>query len=143
MKSTGSMKGTPLSNVETLPYFDTPRDDNERLLNAQAALKDGGARAWSLFYRLAMKVALKYIGTLAQCNPHIASLDESERYEKAHDAVVYLCEGYLSDDSFCIQKSITGYLWLRVRASLFNRTKAESIVDFVDTETLISFETYS
>ena len=118
--------------METFPFFENPRSDNERLLNAQAGLKDGGARAWSFFYQQAMKVAMKYISALAQGNSHIANLTQSERYEKAHDAVCYIIEGYLSDDSFCITKSVTSYLWLRVRAELFNRSKADKIVDYVD-----------
>ena len=132
MKATGSLRGYPLSKVKIFPVFAEPRNDNERLLNAQAGLKDGGAKEWSLFYQLAMKVAMSYIAAIARANSHIANLTQSERYEKAHDAVVYLCEGYLSDDSFCIQRSITGYLWLRVRAELFNRSKADKIVDYVD-----------
>ena len=122
----------------TPPRFAHPRNDNERLLNAQADILEGKVSGWRTFYKLATRVALRYVAAIAKTNPAVASLDESERYEKAHDAVVYLCEGYLSDDSFCIQKSITGYLWLRVRASLFNHTKAESIVDFVDMETLLN-----
>lgn len=132
MKATGSLRGHPLSNVETFPVFAHPRNDNERLLNAQAGLKDGGAQAWCNFYTLAMKVAMKYISAIARKNPAIALLAPSERREKAHDAVCYIIEGYLSDDSFCITKSVTSYLWLRVRAELFNRSKADKIVDYVD-----------
>lgn len=124
----------------TPPRFAHPKNDNERLLNLQADILEGNARSWVSFYQLAMKVATKYVATIARKNPAVASLAPSERYEKAHDAVVYLCEGYLSDDSFCIQKSITGYLWLRVRASLFNRTKAEAIVDYVDPVELVHIE---
>ena len=118
------------------PRFAHPRNDNERLLNLQADIREGKASAWSAFYTLAMSVAKKYVATFAKSTPSVASLDADQRAEKAHDAVVYLCEGYLSDDSFCVTRSITGYLWLRVKAELFNRTKAESIVDYVDNDEL-------
>ena len=122
------------------PRFEHPKNDNERLLNAQADIIEGKDSGWASFYQLAMKVAMKYISAIARKNPAVASLAPSERREKAHDAVCYIIEGYLSDDSFCITKSVTSYLWLRVRAELFNRSKADKVVDYVDISLLEDVE---
>lgn len=118
------------------PRFSHPHGDNERLLNAQADIIEGVASGWQAFYQLAMKVAMKYVQTTIKTHPNLAHLSPDERKEKAHDAVVYIAEGYLSDDAFCIKKSMTGYLFLRVRHELFNHSKADSIVDYVDNETI-------
>lgn len=123
----------------TPPRFAAPSNDNERLLNAQADIKAGVAQGWRDMYRLGVSVALRMLGDLSRRYPAIKAMSSAELEERAHDAVVYILEGYLSDERFVITKSFTSYLWLRVRAAVLNHSKADELVTFVDDETLARF----
>ncbi|MCQ2594800.1 MAG: hypothetical protein MJ196_06005 [Treponemataceae bacterium] len=116
-----------------LPYFAKPKTDNQRLLNYQYDYKvNGNKAALTTMYGLGYKVALKFIRTQAKKNFAVASLDESVKQEKAHNAIVYMVSRFLKVKDFAIEKSFTAYLYLRVEHELFYRRKVDGIVDFVD-----------
>ena len=120
-----------------LPRFDSPRNDNERLLNWQHDYKlNGDADALNRMYRLGRRIALRYIETSARNNRHVAELPRSDKEEKAHNAITYIIARYLRVKDFAIRESFTAYLYLRVRHELFYRRKVDGLVDFVDLETL-------
>ena len=119
-----------------LPRFDSPRNDNERLLNWQHDYKaNGDADALNRMYRLGRRIALRYIETAARNNRHVAELPRSDKEEKAHNAITYIIARYLRVKDFAIRESFTAYLYLRVRHELFYRRKVDGLVDFVDLET--------
>lgn len=120
----------------TLPHFEKPKNDNERLLNYQYEYKtNNDQRAINEMYKLGYKIALKYIHAKAEKNKHIAQLPQDDKEEKAHNAITYIISRYLCRDDFVIQKSFTAYLYLRVQHELFYHRKVDKIVDFVDLET--------
>lgn len=121
----------------TLPHYDQPQNDNERLLNYQWAYKENGDQnALNSMYKLGCKIALKYISTKAQKNRHIAELCKSDKKEKAHNAITYIISRYLKVSDFAINESFTAYLYLRIQHELFYTRKVDKIVQFVDMETL-------
>lgn len=120
-----------------LPYFENPKDDNERLLNYQYAyMTQDDKNALNAMYKKGKEIALKYIAAKAKKNKHIAALCMSDREEKAHNAITYIIARYLRVKDFAIQESFTAYLYLRIQHELFYHRKVDKIVDFVDWETL-------
>lgn len=120
-----------------LPHFDDPRNDNERLLNWQYAYRTAGDEgALGRMYALGYTIALRYIGTMARCRKPVAELARGDKEEKAHNAITYIIARYLRKEDFAIRESFTAYLYLRVKHELFYRRKVDTIVDFVDWETL-------
>lgn len=119
-----------------LPRFDTPRNDNELLLNWQYAyIMRGDENALNAMYRKGRQIAMKYIETAARKNRHIARMPRSERKEKAHNAITYIIARYLRAKDFVVRESFTAYLYLRIQHELFYQRKVDRIVDFVDWET--------
>jgi hypothetical protein len=120
-----------------LPYFDTPNNDNQRLLNMQYDYKaNGNAQALNAMYALGCTIALKYINAKAGKNPHIEHMSDDEKEGKAHNAITYIIARYLRVKDFSIRKSFTSYLYLRVQHELYYQRKVDKIVDFVDWESL-------
>lgn len=119
-----------------LPHFDTPKDDNETLLNCQYAyIMQGDENALNAMYKKGKQIAMKYIAAQAKKNRHIAELCYSDREEKAHNAITYIIARYLRAKDFAIRESFTAYLYLRIQHELFYQRKVDRIVDFVDWET--------
>jgi hypothetical protein len=115
-----------------LPYFPFPKNDNEKLLNAQRDFLCGDNKAADYLYTKGAEIAGRYITTAAVKNSHIMYLDYDLRQEKAHNASCYIILRYIEAHGWFIKKSYTGYLFLRVLHELYKHTKAEGLVDFVD-----------
>lgn len=120
-----------------LPRFDTPKSDNEMLLNYQYAYREqDDTRALNQMYRLGYRIAIKFINAKAKKNRHVAALCIDDREEKAHNAITYIIEQYIRRADFAITDSFTAYLYLRIQHELFYQRKVDKIVSFVDIETL-------
>lgn len=117
-----------------LPFFENPKDDNEKLLNLQYEAKNGDLTAYTKMYTLAFLVAKKFINK--KCKSIKLHLDCEKKNEKAHDTATYIVESFLLDKNFFIKKNFTSVIYLHVLQELFYTTKAEKIVDFVDDKTL-------
>lgn len=113
-----------------LPRFDNPQNDNERLLNCQYEYLHGERRALDELYCLSLEVCVKYIQCEAKKNRHVRALSFDEVKEKAHNAAVYLISQYLTRSDFCVKKSVTAYLFLRVKHELFYRRKVDALVEY-------------
>ena len=119
-----------------LPHHDQPQNDNEKLLNWQYEYRiKGDENALNKMYRLGEIIALRYINTVAKKNKAVAKLAQSDKEEKAHNAITYIIARYLRVKDFAITESFTGYLFLRIKHELFYHRKVDKIVDFVDMET--------
>lgn len=128
----------PLKKKNNLLYYENPKCDNELLLNYQWDFKHGDKTALNKMYELGYRIALRYISIHAKKNPHIAKLAQCYRKEKAHNAITYIITRYLKISDFVIQKSFTSYLFLRIQHELFYKRKVDSIVSFVDLDSIIS-----
>lgn len=118
--------------LETMPYFDKPRNDNEQLLNFQYEYRHGKVEALTKLYDLSLTICKKYVNKIANRDRKVKRLCSYDREVKAQDAASYLVEQEITRDDFVITESVTAYLWLRVIHELYYHTKADTIVDFVN-----------
>ena len=104
-----------------LPYYDTPTNDNQRLLNLQFKYKVNGGKYLGEMYKLLYEIAYKNINKLSEQSQKIKNMDAAERMEKAHNAATYIVEQYLKRPDFVIKNSMTGYLFKRVQCELYGK----------------------
>jgi len=104
-----------------LPYYDTPTNDNQRLLNLQLKYKVNGGKYLGDMYKLLFEIAYKNINKLSEQSQKIKNMDAAERMEKAHNAATYIVEQYLKRPDFVIKNSMTGYLFKRVQFELYGK----------------------
>jgi hypothetical protein len=78
--------------LDSLPYFPTPQNDNEKMLNFQKELLSGSRRAEKELWTLAIKVAERMVRKEAK--EHQKILDPEEVYDKAMEAVEYVLRRY-------------------------------------------------
>ena len=104
-----------------LPYYDTPTNDNQRLLNLQLKYKVKGGKYLGEMYKLLYEIAYKNINKLSEQSQKIKNMDAAERMEKAHNAATYIVEQYLKRPDFVIKNSMTGYLFKRVQFELYGK----------------------
>ena len=104
-----------------LPYYDTPMNDNQRLLNLQLKYKVNGDKYLGEMYKLLYEIAYKNINKLSKQSQKIKNMDAAERMEKAHNAASYIVEQYLKRPDFVIKNSMTGYLFKRVQFELYGK----------------------
>ena len=104
-----------------LPYYDTPTNDNQRLLNLQFKYKVNGGKYLGEMYKLLYEIAYKNINKLSEQSQKIKNMDAAERMEKAHNAATYIVEQYLKRPDFVIKNSMTGYLFKRVQFELYGK----------------------
>lgn len=121
-----------------LPYFDTPRDDNQRLLNYQHDwLTFGDSRAWQNLWELARKVARRMIR--AQARRKGFTLDRLDEDDRVDTAVYYVLRRY--QDGWYVRKAYLRALKDGVVHALWYRTKADEIQDSVGDEQLAQVRT--
>ena len=104
-----------------LSYYDTPTNDNQRLLNLQLKYKVNGGKYLGEMYKLLYEIAYKNINKLSEQSQKIKNMDAAERMEKAHNAATYIVEQYLKRPDFVIKNSMTGYLYKRVQFELYGK----------------------
>ena len=120
--------------LPTLPYFEKPATENERLLNLQYEYRHGSDLALQKLYKIGTKICLRFINAIGKKNKHVRFLSPSEKYDKAQNASAYILEQYLKSEYFYIAKNYPGYLYLRVLFELYYRREVDKIVDFVPLE---------
>lgn len=108
-----------------LPYYDTPTNDNQRLLNLQLKYKVNGGKYLGEMYKLLFEIAYKNINKLSKQSQKIKNMDAAERMEKAHNAATYIVEQYLKRPDFVIKNSMTGYLFKRVQFELYGKNRRQ------------------
>lgn len=123
-----------------LPHFENPQNDNERLLNYQYDfLVNHKELALNGLFTLGLVIARKYINKEAQKNSHIKRLSWDEKEDKAAAAIAYFLSMYKRYSNFYVERSFTGYLYLRVKFELYSPSQNIMTADpvfFVDNETL-------
>lgn len=128
-------KDTDNVDPESLPYYETPRSDNQKLMNCQREFRMGDKTALARMYKIMDLVARKYINKLismAEPGNPIRRLSTEDRHIKASDAASYIVEQLITREDFMIKDSFTGYLWLRVLHECFYYRKVDKVVHFVD-----------
>lgn len=130
--------------LQALPHFDSPQNDNEKLLNFQwDYFTNDNKRALGKFYDLLAEIGYKMVNLETYRNKHIRGMPSVERQRKAHDAATYMVEQLLTrtgeffyfgkpDPKTGKPQKPTGYLWLRVFHEIYYQSATDKIQDFVD-----------
>ncbi len=121
-------------DISTLPHFEHPQTDNERLLEFQYKYRHGRQEALSEMYELCETIGMKFINAIGRKNRHVKSLSYEQRQIKAADAASYITEQFITRPDFRL-KNGPGYLFLRIEKELFYQRKVDKIVDFVNFDT--------
>ena len=119
------------SQKPALPYFNEPKDDNERLLNLQYEyLQYGSSDAWDGLWKLSYKVALGMVRSM--CAAKRLRLDCDEVQDKAVAACEYVLRRYKTRKGWHVKSSFMSVIKHGVVHALFYRSNADELVDFVD-----------
>lgn len=115
-----------------MKHYAQPKTDGQRLFNLQYDFNNGRTAALGEMYDLLRVIAYKTINKISNSDEHIKSLTASERECKAHDAATYIIEQYIKRPTFCITKSMTGYLHGRIMRELYGGRKCDKMLVFTD-----------
>lgn len=115
-----------------MKHYAQPKTDGQRLFNLQYDYKNGRTAALGEMYGLLRVIAYKTINKISNGDEHVKSLSASERESKAHDAATYIIEQYIKRPTFCINKSMTGYLHSRIMRELYGGRKCDKMLVFTD-----------
>ena len=118
--------------IDSLPHFPEPKNDNEYLLECQWQYRHGDQSALDRMYKRAKTLGLKFINAIGQSNSHVAALAYEAKKIKAEDAATYMIEQYIKRPNFAIEKNWPGYLFLRIAHEVYYRREVDKVVDFVD-----------
>lgn len=103
--------------------------DNKKLLQLQARYLETRSEVdLGRLYTAMSETALRILKKMCRAIPGVYS--DEDREEKSHNAAVYLIIQYQTRPSFCIQKSVTGYLYKRCQRELFYTRKVDGLVLF-------------
>lgn len=117
----------------TLPRFEDPKDDNERLLNYQYDwLVNKDQKAWEALWILSRKMARKFVLTFAKKKG--LKLDLLTVEDKTDEAVVYILRRY--QRGWYVRRAYCTAIKEAVVHALFHRTKARQLEVFMDDETI-------
>lgn len=142
-----------------LPRFRNPESDNERLLTYQAEwLEDGNEVSRGRLWKLALRVARRCASGVYRKRKVMFSREDVE--DAAAEAVLYVfrryectlvqirrkgsVRGYYRDLygwNYCVLKDFVSVIKNGVRHAIDYRTKAEGLVDFVDSSVLEAIAT--
>lgn len=113
--------------VESLPFFDKAKTDNEYLFNLQKKYYKGDTKALSLIFEKARILAMKL--TNKESKKRKLYLDENTVFEKGTDAAVLLVEQILKNN-LIIETSFIAYIRLQVLKVLFAQTAAQKLESY-------------
>lgn len=116
----------------TLPHFDNPRNEAQKLLNLQYEYKNGRAEALGEMYKMLFVIAYKTVNKKCSSDENVAGLSAAERQQKAHDATTYVIEQYLKRPDFVIQDSIIAYVYRRILRELYYARECDKMLVFKD-----------
>ncbi|MGP1459924.1 MAG: hypothetical protein ACTTKL_11580 [Treponema sp.] len=123
----------PEYTAETLPYFDNPSDDGERLMNAQHDfLLFNSEKAWRELWTLTVTVAGRIISAERQKNKFYLSADE--KADKQMEAAEYLLRRYRTRCGYFIRANFISAVKQSVYHALYYRNEGEKLVDFIAIE---------
>ena len=119
---------------DSLPYYEVPANDNERLLNYQYEFRHGDRNALCRMYELGCVIALKYVHKMAKKYKFMRYWSLTDKKDVAHQALCYIIQAYLKKSNWALRDSFTGYLYRCCYKFVLPQRKVDSIVSFVDME---------
>lgn len=113
--------------IDSLPFFEKPENDNQRLMNLQYEYYHGRTEKLEEMFLLLLEIARKIMSKEAKEKKLIFSMDHKE--ELAEDSVSLVIEQILKN-KLKIKASWIAYLYLQVKKTMYSRTKAERLEDY-------------
>ena len=113
--------------IDDLPFFEKPENDNQRLMNLQYEYYHGRTEKLDKIFLLLLEIARKIISKEAKEKKLIFSRDHKE--ELAIDSVSLVIEQILKN-KLKIRTSFIAYLYLQVKKTMYSKTKAEMLEDY-------------
>ena len=115
----------------TLPFFDDPVNDNERLLDLQYMYYKNGWRNRELqaLYIQLQAVAIRMVSKERKGNYALHYMTGFDVMDAAIDAASLMIEQYKKND-LIVTKSMTAYLYLQVRKVLYHETNARKFENY-------------
>ena len=126
-------KKTARQTVESavnLPYFNSPQNDNERLLNYQYDfLVNGSHEAWGNLWKLTEAIAGRMLAH--SCKLRNVHFSHEEWEDKRAEAVLYLLRRYRTRPGYRIEANFPLHIWYAVRHVLDYKRKCDGLVYYV------------
>ena len=113
--------------IDDLPFFEKPENDNQRLMNLQYEYYHGRTEKLDKIFLLLLEIARKIISKEVKEKKLIFSRDHKE--ELAIDSVSLVIEQILKN-KLKIRTSFIAYLYLQVKKTMYSKTKAEMLEDY-------------
>lgn len=113
--------------IDRLPFFEKPENDNQRLMNLQYEYYHGRTEKLDEIFLILLGIARKIISKETKEKKLIFSMDHKE--ELAVDSVSLVIEQILKN-KLKIKASWLAYLYLQVKKTMYSRTKAERLKDY-------------
>lgn len=118
-----------------LKTYKNPKNDNELLFNLQKEYYNGSNNAYKKMWEITYKVARRLIFSYFKKRKIKKSM--SDIYDISMDAIEYLLRRFKKNKGYVVTKNwITTINFACIHAIKYT-TKAESIVDYIDHDTLI------
>ena len=114
-----------------LPRFPNPKNENQKLLEAQAKwVIDRDEKSWEYIWLRAMTIAKKII------RKKYADRLRGDLEDRAISAVEYVLRRYTKRPGWCVKKNFSAAIYNGCQHAMDYCTKADRIVDFVDFDKL-------
>lgn len=113
--------------IDDLPFFEKPENDNQRLMNLQFEYYHGRTEKLDEMFLLLLEIARKIISKEAKEKKLIFSMDHKE--ELAIDSVSLVIEQILKN-KLKIKANWLAYLYLQVKKTMYSKTKARKLEDY-------------
>lgn len=113
--------------IDSLPFFEKPENDNQRLMNLQYEYYHGRTEKLEEMFLLLLEIAGKLISKETKEKKLIFSAEHKEVL--AVDSASLVIEQILKN-KLKIKASWIAYLYLQVKKTMYSRTKAKKLEDY-------------
>lgn len=127
----------PPYTAEQLPYFETPGNDGERLMNIQRDfLLYNSEKSWRDLWTLTLTVAGRIIEAERRNKGLYLSADD--KADKQLAATEYLLRRYKKNRGYFVRKNFISAIKHSVRHAIYYQSQGDKLVDFVAIESMES-----
>lgn len=113
--------------IDDLPFFEKPENDNQRLMNLQYEYYHGRTEKLDKIFLLLLEIARKIISKEAKEKKIFFSAEHKNGL--AIDSVSLVIEQILKN-RLKIRTSFIAYLYLQVKKTMYSKTKAKRLEDY-------------
>lgn len=120
-------KKSEQKEIDDLPFFEKPENDNQRLMNLQYEYYHGKTEKIDRIFLLLLEIARKIISKEAKEKKLFFSMEHKE--ELTIDSASLVIEQILKN-RLKIRTSFIAYLYLQIKKTMYSKTKAGKLEDY-------------